>query len=127
MKNSVVPDVRLMKDEEGVKVNATMYKQLVESFMYLTATRSDLMYVVSLISTFMASPTELHLQVEKKMLRYLKGIVDLRVFYRKEGNGELIAYTDSDYAGNVDDKKNILVMCFYSMKELCPGPKKNNL
>ena len=81
MKNSVVPAVRLMKDEEGVKVNATMYKQLVESFMYLTATRSDLMYVVSLISTFMASPTELHLQVAKRVLRYLKGIVDLGVFY----------------------------------------------
>ena len=95
-----------MKDEEGAKVNAIMYKQLVGSLMYLTATRSDLMYVVSLISRFMASPTELYLQVAKKVLRYLKGTVDLEVFYRKEGNGELIAYTDSDYAGNVDDRKN---------------------
>ena len=36
----------------------------------------------------------------------MKGTVDLRVFYRKEGNGELMAYTDSDYARNVDDKKS---------------------
>ena len=106
MKNPIVPGVRLMKDEEGAKVNATMYKQLVGSLMHLIATRPDLMYVVSLISKFMASPTELYLQAAKKVLRYLKGIVDLEVFYRMESNGELIAYTDSDYAGNVDDRKN---------------------
>ncbi|RVX05780.1 Retrovirus-related Pol polyprotein from transposon TNT 1-94 [Vitis vinifera] len=80
VKNPIVPGVRLMKDEEGAKVNATMYKQLVGSLMHLIATRPDLIY--------------------------LKGIVDLEVFYRMESNGELIAYTDSDYAGNVDDRKN---------------------
>ena len=106
VKNPIVPGVRLMKDEEGSKVNATMYKQLVGSLMYLTATRPDLMYVVSLISRFMASPIELHLQAAKRVLRYLKGTVDLGVFYRKEGNGELMAYTDSDYAGDVDDRKS---------------------
>ncbi|XP_040989961.1 secreted RxLR effector protein 161-like [Juglans microcarpa x Juglans regia] len=105
VKNPIVPGIRLMKDEEGAKVNATMYKQLVGSFMYLTATRPDLMYVVSLISRFMASPIELHLQATKRVLRYLKGTVDLGVFYRKEGNGELMAYTDSNYAGDVDDRK----------------------
>ena len=83
-----------------------MYKQLVGSLMYLTTTRSDLMYAVSLISRFMTSPTELHLQATKRVLRYLKGTVDLGVFYQKEGNGGLMAYTDSDYEGNVDDRKN---------------------
>ena len=106
VKNPIVPGVRLMKDEEGSKVNATMYKQLVGSLMYLTATRPELMYMVSLINRFMASPTELHLQAAKRVLRYLKGTVDLGVFYRNEGNGELMAYTDSDYAGDVDDKKS---------------------
>jgi hypothetical protein len=106
VKNPIVPGVTLMRDEEGSKVNATMYKQLVGSLMYLTATRPDLMYVVSLISRFMASPTELHLQAAKRVLRYLKGTVDLGVFYRNEDNGELMAYTNSDYAGDVDDRKN---------------------
>lgn len=74
--------------------------------MYLTATRPYLMYVVCLISIFMASPTELHLQAAKRVLRYVKGTMDLGVFYRKEDNGELMAYTDSDYAGDVDDRKS---------------------
>jgi len=106
VKNPIVPGVRLMKDEEGSKVNATMYKQLVGSLMYLTVTRPDLMYVVSLISRFMTSPTELHLQAAKRVLRYLKGTMDLGIFYQKKGNGELVAYTDSDYAGDVDDRKS---------------------
>ncbi|RVW66685.1 Retrovirus-related Pol polyprotein from transposon TNT 1-94 [Vitis vinifera] len=106
VKNPIVPGDRLTKNEGGVKVDATKYKQLVGSLMYLTATRPDLMYVVCLISRFMASPTEMHLQAAKRVLRYLKGTVDLGVFYQKEGNGELMAYTDSDYAGDVDDRKS---------------------
>jgi hypothetical protein len=106
VKNPIVPGVKLMKDEEGAKVNATMYKQLVGSLMYLIATRPDLMYVVCLISRFMANPTEIHLQAAKRVLRYLKGTVDLGIFYQKEGNKELLAYTDSDYAGDVDDRKS---------------------
>ncbi|WJZ84648.1 hypothetical protein VitviT2T_004242 [Vitis vinifera] len=106
VKNPIVPGDRLTKNEGEVKVDATKYKQLVGSLMYLTATRPDLMYVVCLISRFMASPTEMHLQAAKRVLRYLKGTVDLGVFYQKEGNGELMAYTDSDYAGDVDDRKS---------------------
>ena len=81
VQNPIVPGVKLIKDEEGTKVDATMYKQLVESLMYLTATRPDLMYVVCLISRFMSNPTELHMQAAKMVLRYLKGTVNLGVFY----------------------------------------------
>jgi hypothetical protein len=51
--------------------------------MYLTATKLDLMFVVSLISRYMAKPTELHLMATKKILRYLKGTIGLGVFYKK--------------------------------------------
>ena len=106
VKNPIVPGVKLMKNEEGVKVDATMYKQLVGSLMYMTATRPDLMYVVCLLSRFMSTPTELHLQAAKRVLRYLKGTINLGVFYRKKGDGELKTYTDSDYAGDLDDQKS---------------------
>lgn len=65
-KNPIVPGCKLMKDEDGVKVDATMYKQIVGCLMYLAATRPDLMYVLSLISRFMSCPTELHMQTVKK-------------------------------------------------------------
>jgi len=66
--------------------------------MYLTATKPNLMYVVCLINRLMTNPTELHLQAAKRVLRYLKGIVDLGVLYQKKGNEELITYTNNDYA-----------------------------
>ena len=54
----------------------------------------------------MDCPTELHLQLAKRILRYLKGTIDFGVFYKKEGNEELIGYTDSDYARDLDDRKS---------------------
>jgi len=56
--NPIVPGQKVGRDEAGVKVDSTLYKQMVGSLMYLTATRLDLMFVVSLISRFMTNPTE---------------------------------------------------------------------
>ncbi|KAF2324431.1 hypothetical protein GH714_013979 [Hevea brasiliensis] len=53
-------------DDDGIKVDKTYYKQIVGSLMYLTATRPDMMFVVSLISRFMENPTQLHLQAAKR-------------------------------------------------------------
>lgn len=52
----IVPGFKMCKDEGGVKVDETFYKQIVGSLMYITATRPDLMFVVSLISRFMTQP-----------------------------------------------------------------------
>lgn len=60
VKNPIVPCCKLSKDEKGAKVDASVFKQVVGSLMYLTATRPDLMYGVSLISRFMSCPTEQH-------------------------------------------------------------------
>ncbi|GKG41638.1 hypothetical protein Tco_0473389, partial [Tanacetum coccineum] len=74
--------------------------------MYLTTTRPDLMFAVSLISRYMKRPTESHLASARRVLRYVKGIINFGIFYRKGGNKELIGFTDSDYAGDLDDRKS---------------------
>lgn len=56
--NPIVPGCRLFKYENGVQVDETLYKQMVGCLMYLTATRPDLMYAVSLVSRYMSKPTE---------------------------------------------------------------------
>jgi len=60
VQNPIVPGTKLTKDEVGTKVDETLFKQVVGSLMYLTATRPDLMYGVSLISRFMSYPIESH-------------------------------------------------------------------
>ncbi|XP_062020843.1 secreted RxLR effector protein 161-like [Rosa rugosa] len=81
-------------------------KQLVGSLTYLTATKPDLMYVVCLISRFMAQPREAHLSAAKRVLRYLKSTTELGVFYRRGVGDELVAYIDSDYAGDIDGRRS---------------------
>ncbi|KAJ9563755.1 hypothetical protein OSB04_008915 [Centaurea solstitialis] len=108
--NPIVPGSKLSKDEEGTKVDATLFKKLVGSLMYLTATRPDLMYGVSLISRYMACPTESHWRAGKRILRYLRGTTDLGIFY-KRSNTKLLAYTDSDFAGDLDDQYVAAAVC----------------
>lgn len=102
----IVPGCKVSKDEKGVAVDETYYKQLVGSLMYLTATRPDMMFVTCLISRYMSRPTKLHLQVAKRALRYLRGTTNYGIHYKRGGDGELLAFTDSDYAGDSDDRKS---------------------
>jgi hypothetical protein len=74
--------------------------------MYLTATHPDLMFVVSLISRYMEHPTESYLLAAKRILRYVKGTTKFGMFYRKGGDTEFCGYTDSDYAGDEDNRKS---------------------
>ncbi|KAL0398210.1 UNVERIFIED_CONTAM: Retrovirus-related Pol polyprotein from transposon RE1 [Sesamum radiatum] len=97
--------LKLNKDYEGKKVDSTLYKQIVGSLMYLTATRPDIMYSVSLISRYMENPTEMHLGA-KRILRYLQGTRDYGLFYRKGEKPTLLGFTDSDYAGDQDDRRS---------------------
>lgn len=106
VKNPIVPGIKLSKNEEEARVDSTMFKQVVGSLMHLTSTRPDLMYGVSLISRFMSCPTISHWLVAKRLLRYLKGTTELDIFYKKGRSTGLLAYTDSDFAGDLDDRKS---------------------
>ena len=85
VKNLIVSRFKLVKDEGNTSIDATTYKQMVGSLMYLTATRLDLVYVVSFIIRFIEKPTELHQQAVKKILQCLKGIVELEILYKRRG------------------------------------------
>ena len=110
--NPIVPGFKLVKDEGGVKVDKTYYKQIMGSLIYLAATRPNMMFVVSLISRYMENPTKLHLQAAKRVLRYLKGITGFGIFYKKGGDDELVACSDSGYPGDLEDRKSTLGYVF---------------
>ena len=87
-------------------VDPTLYKSIVGSLMYLTATRPNIMHAVSLISRFMERPKETHWLAAKIILRYVKGTKRYVILYTALENFELIGYTDSDWAGSIDDRKS---------------------
>ena len=106
-KSPIVPGCKLTKDEGGAKVDPTKYKQMIGCLMYLTVSRPDLMYVMGLVSRYMEKPTELHMMTVKRVLRYLRGTTELGICYQKRGRSDgLIAYSDSDYAGDLDDRRS---------------------
>ncbi|KAG9458307.1 hypothetical protein H6P81_002815 [Aristolochia fimbriata] len=93
-------------DEERLKMQSIPYAQVVGSLMYaMLCTRPDLGFVVSLVSRYQSDPGALHWQVVKRILRYLLGTKDYKLTYQTD---ELIPirYTDSDYAGDPDDRKS---------------------
>ncbi|XP_027368152.1 uncharacterized protein LOC113874130 [Abrus precatorius] len=113
VKNPMVPGTRLSTDKEGVKVEETLFKQLVGSLMYLTVTRPDLTYTVSLISRFRTSPTTTHWLATKRILRYVKGTINFGIWYKKGIDSlKLLAFTDNDYAGDLNDRRSMLGFVF---------------
>ena len=69
----IVLSYKMYIDEDGDRIDETLYKQIVGNLIYLTATRPDMIFVVSLISRYMSRPIELHMKVAKRTLSYLKG------------------------------------------------------
>ncbi|XP_074328269.1 secreted RxLR effector protein 161-like [Apium graveolens] len=106
VQNPIVPGCKLFPDENEVVVDGTCYRKLVGNMMYITNTRPYIVFVVRLLSRYMSRPTELHLLVAKRVLSYLQGTSDFGLFNKKNGNNELIGYTDSDYAWDIKDEKS---------------------
>ncbi|KAI3795248.1 hypothetical protein L1987_37897 [Smallanthus sonchifolius] len=97
---------QLSADKEGQDTDQHQYRAMIASLMYLTASRPDIMFAVCLCARFQAAPKVSHLQAVKRILRYLKGAPKLGLWYPKNGNVNLYAYTDNDYGGCNLDKKS---------------------
>ena len=101
-----ITGLKLSKEGEGKLVNSTMFRSLVGNLMYLTSTRPDIMYAVSLVSRFMQKPYSNHWEAAKRILRYVKGTINYGIFYKANVPVNLIGYTDSDLAGSTDDSRS---------------------
>ena len=94
-------------DDGSKYADATLYRQLVGSLIYLVTTRLDLAYAVSVLSQFMTRPHENHWIATKGVLRYLQGTSDFSILYFDSFDVSLTGYTDYDWAGNLDDRRSI--------------------
>ena len=83
-----------------------MFKRMVGNLMYLTTTRPNIMYGVSLISRFTRSPKDSHWKAGKRILRYVSGTIDLGIMFSTSEKFKLIRYTDNDNGGNTNDRNN---------------------
>ncbi|GKD40235.1 uncharacterized mitochondrial protein-like protein, partial [Tanacetum coccineum] len=103
----------LLKD-----VDVYLYRSMIGSLMYLTASRPDIMFVVYACARFQVTPKVSHLHAVTRIFRYLKGQPKLGLWYPKDSPFDLEAYTDSDYAGASLDRKSTTGGCQFLGRRL---------
>ncbi|GJZ77600.1 putative ribonuclease H-like domain-containing protein, partial [Tanacetum coccineum] len=96
----------LLKDEEAEDVDVHLYRSMIGSLMYLTASRPDIMFAVCACARFQVTPKVSHLHVMKRIFRYLKGQPKLGLCNPRDSPFNLKAFSDSDYAGASLDRKS---------------------
>ena len=97
---------KLDADIHGTPVDPTKYRSIIGSLMYLTASRPDIVFAVFMCSRYQSKPTERHLNEAKRILRYIKGTINMGLWYPKDSGFDLIAFSDADHAGCVDTRKS---------------------
>nr|GEY23892.1 putative ribonuclease H-like domain-containing protein [Tanacetum cinerariifolium] len=98
----------LLKDKNGEEVDVYIYRSIIGSLMYLTSSRPEIMFVVRACARYQVNPKVSHLHAVKRIFRYLKGQHKLGLWYPKDSPLDLMAYTDSDYAGASLDRKSTI-------------------
>ncbi|GJV75056.1 putative ribonuclease H-like domain-containing protein [Tanacetum coccineum] len=98
-------------DGDADDIDVHLYRSMIGSLMYLTASRPDIMFAVCACARFQVTPKTSHLLAVKRIFRYLKGKPTLGLWYSRDSPFELVAYTDSDYAGATLDRKSTTGGC----------------
>ncbi|GKE35460.1 putative ribonuclease H-like domain-containing protein, partial [Tanacetum coccineum] len=109
----------LVKDEDGVDVDVHVYRSMIGSLMYLTASRLDIMFAVCACARFLVTPKASHLNIVKRIFRYLKHQPKLGLWYPRDSSFELEAYSDSDYGGASLDRKSTTCGCQFLAANYC--------
>ncbi|GJV49882.1 hypothetical protein Tco_1440094 [Tanacetum coccineum] len=79
---------------------------MVDTLMYLAASRPDLRFAVCMCAWYQAKPTEKHLHAVKRIFKYLKGTINRGLWYPKGSSIALTAYADTDHAGCQDTRRS---------------------
>ncbi|GJV24043.1 retrovirus-related pol polyprotein from transposon TNT 1-94 [Tanacetum coccineum] len=97
---------KLDLDQNGTLVDATKYRSMIGALMYLTSSRPDIVHATYLCARYQAKPTEKHLKEVKRIFCYLRGTVNMGLWYTKDSGFELTGFSDADYAGCKDSFKS---------------------
>jgi len=90
MNTPMHPTCTLSKEDTGSKVDQKLYRGMIGSLLYLTASRPYILFSVCLFARFQSDLTESHLTAVKRIFRYLKGTTNLGILYRKSLDYKLI-------------------------------------
>ena len=88
-------------------INQTEYQSAIGSLMYLAvSTRPDIAFAVNNLARFNSKPQKEHWIALKRILRYLKGTINIGILYKQDGSDKCVGYSDADWAGDPSDRKS---------------------
>nr|XP_016439703.1 PREDICTED: uncharacterized mitochondrial protein AtMg00810-like [Nicotiana tabacum] len=105
------PSTTLDEDRNSKSVDEIMYRGMIGSLLYLTASRPDIMFSVCKCARYQSAPKETHLTVVKRIIRYLIGTVDYGLWYESLENFNPKGFSDADFAGDKLDRKSTSGTC----------------
>jgi hypothetical protein len=97
---------RLLSNMQEDFVDPTLYRSMVGKLLYLTHTRPDITYSVSVVSRFMSQPQISHLQAVRRIFWYLSGTCDFGILFGRGGDSVVTGFSDSDYAGDIESGRS---------------------
>jgi hypothetical protein len=112
MNTTMETNLNLLIDTSSELIDATLYRNIIGSLMYMMNTRPNICFVVNTLSEYLVEPIRVHLVARKHVMRYLKGTLDYGLCYTGDHEFTLYIYTNSDWAGSALDKKSTSGCCF---------------
>ena len=97
---------KIRKEYDSKEVDPKHYRSMIGSLLYVTTSRPDVKQVVGMVARFQVGPKESHVHAMKIIFRYLKGTIDIGLWYHIKNSFSLKAYSDAYWEGCVDDRKS---------------------
>nr|GEU56266.1 retrovirus-related Pol polyprotein from transposon TNT 1-94 [Tanacetum cinerariifolium] len=105
--------IKLTKDNEADFVDRSKYRGMIDSILYLTASRLDIMFSVCSSARLQDNHKTTHLEAVKRIFRYIRETSHLGLWYSKGAEIETVVYADSDHAGDYVDHKSTTSVCTF--------------
>ena len=100
------PNVKLTVDLLGESIDSSLYKSMIGSLLYFIVSRPDISYNVGVCDKYDANPKESHMIALKRIIKYVKTATNFGMWYSKDTNDVLAGYSNTDWAGNANDRKS---------------------
>ena len=112
----MVEGTHLRTEEDSPKVDARKFQCLIGMLIYLVNTKLEILYETRVLSRYMHDPRVPHMEAAYHILRYIKGVLDFGILYRKDHSPTLIGYRDADWGNCKNDRKSITRWVFVSAR-----------
>nr|GEV42238.1 retrovirus-related Pol polyprotein from transposon TNT 1-94 [Tanacetum cinerariifolium] len=123
----MVEQTKLKLDLVRKPVDHIDYRSMIGSLMYVTSSRPDIMFATCMCASYQVNPNEHHVLAVKRIFRYLKGTINLGLWYLKDSGFDLTTYSDADHAGCHLDRKRTSGSIQFLGDKWCVGHPRSRI